>query len=216
MDGDKKDQFITPSQLSKIIKVHPHTISGWAEEGKIRCLKTKGGHRRYYREDFFPEEIKQQENSKRKICYARVSSRGQKEDLERQIQLFQSQFPNHQIIKDIGSGLNSKRKGFKTILDQAIKGNIQEIVVTHRDRLCRFNFELIEGIIKDYSNGRVVVLDRQETSPEGELVEDLLSIVTSFSGRLYGLRSHSIKKKIEEATNGDQRNQNSEDSSLPN
>jgi hypothetical protein len=104
------------------------------------------------------------------------------------------------IIKDIGSGLNFKRKGFNSILDFAIKGDIQEVVVTHKDRLCRFGFELIERIITEYSNGKIVVLNQEKTSPEKELVDDLISIVTVFSSRLYGLRSHSIKKQIKEAT----------------
>jgi predicted site-specific integrase-resolvase len=69
-------------------------------------------------------------------------------------------------------------------------------VVTHKDRLCRFGFDLIEGIIKDHSNGRIVVLNQEKTSPEKELVDDLISIITVFSSRLYGLRSNSIKNKI--------------------
>jgi predicted site-specific integrase-resolvase len=129
-----------------------------------------------------------------------VSSHGQKEDLERQIEYFSTKFPNHIIIKDIGSGLNFKRKGFNSILDFAIKGDIQEVVVTHKDRLCRFGFELIERIITEYSNGKIVVLNQKKTSPEKELVDDLISVVTVFSSRLYGLRSHSIKKQIKEAT----------------
>ncbi|NCV80035.1 MAG: IS607 family transposase [Actinobacteria bacterium] len=102
------------------------------------------------------------------------------------------------IIKDIGSGLNFKRKGFQTILDTAIKGNLGEIVVTHKDRLCRFGFELLEAVISKCSNGTIVVLDQRETSPQEELINDLLSIITVFSSRLYGLRSHTIKKQIQD------------------
>jgi len=120
--------------------------------------------------------------------------------LERQISFFTSKYPDYIIISDYGSGLNFKRKGLKTIITEAIKGNIKELVVTHKDRLCRFGFELIESIIKEYSNGKIMVLDKGETSPEKELINDIISIITVFSSRLYGLRSHSDKKQIKEQT----------------
>ena len=134
----------------------------------------------------------------RKICYCRVSTPSQKEDLERQVEYFQAEFPNHEIIKDTGSGLNFKRKGFNAILDSAIRGDISEVVVTHKDRLCRFGFELIERVIAS-GNGKILVLNQEKTSPEKELVDDLLSIITVFSARLYGLRSHQLKRKIKES-----------------
>jgi predicted site-specific integrase-resolvase len=138
---------------------------------------------------------RQQQNNKRNICYCRVSTSSQKEDLERQIEYFRCKYPDYEIIKDIGSGLNFKRKGFNTILDTAFKGDIGEVVVTHKDRLCRFGFELVLRIIES-TNGKILVLDKEETSPEKELVNDILSIITVFSSRLYGLKSNSIKNKI--------------------
>jgi predicted site-specific integrase-resolvase len=125
--------------------------------------------------------------------------------LERQVEYFRCKYPDYEIVKDIGSGLNFKRKGFNTILDSAIKGDIGEVVVTHKDRLCRFGFELVLRIIES-TNGKILVLDKEETSPEKELVNDILSIITVFSSRLYGLRSHSIKNKIREATSGSSEN----------
>jgi predicted site-specific integrase-resolvase len=118
--------------------------------------------------------------------------------LETQVEFFRTRYPDYEIIKDLGSGINFKRKGFLSILDSAVKGDISEVVVTHKDRLCRFGFELIERIITEHSKGKIVVLDKKETSPEKELVDDLLSIVTVFSSRLYGLRSHTVKKKIKD------------------
>jgi len=110
------------------------------------------------------------DNNKRNICYCRVSTSSQKEDLERQVEYFRCKYPDYEIVKDIGSGLNFKRKGFNTILDSAFKG---EIVVTHKDRLCRFGFELVLRIIES-TNGKILVLDKEETSPEKELVNDIL------------------------------------------
>ena len=147
----------------------------------------------------FPSHLEKKQTTKRNICYCRVSTSSQKEDLERQVEFFRCKYPNHEIIKDIGSGLNFKRKGFNSILDFAFKGDIGEVVVTHKDRLCRFGFELVLRIIES-TNGKILVLDKEETSPEKELVNDILSIITVFSSRLYGLRSHAIKNKIREAT----------------
>jgi len=108
----------------------------------------------------------------------------------------EKKYPDREIIKDVGSGLDSKRKGFNTILDEGIRGYIEEIVVTRKDRFCRFNFEVFEGIIQRFSHGRIAVLNQKKTSPEEELVEDLLSVVTVFSARLRGPRSHAHQKRI--------------------
>jgi predicted site-specific integrase-resolvase len=198
-------QYINAKEARKILGVTTRTLVYWDTDGKVRTIRTKGGQRRYLLEDILQKSNKSSQIS---VCYCRVSSHGQKEDLQRQVDYFRQEYPNHEIVKDIGSGINFKRKGFNALLERAIKGNIREIVVTHKDRLCRFAFDLIEGIVKR-GNGKIVVLDQKETSPEEELVNDLLSIVTVFSSRLYGLRSHKLKRKIKK-----QAVKNSEDEDL--
>jgi excisionase family DNA binding protein len=188
--------FLRPEEASRLLNVTKTTLIQWDKDGKIKTTRTKGGHRRYLKSSL--PLISSDEKPKRKICYCRVSTHGQKNDLETQVNFFKSRYPDHEIIKDLGSGINFKRKGFIAILDAAVQGDISEVVVTHKDRLCRFGFELIERIISIHSKGKIVVLNKKETSPEKELVDDLLSIVTVFSSRLYGLRSHSIKKKIKD------------------
>jgi predicted site-specific integrase-resolvase len=153
-------------------------------------------------------------DSRESYIYCRVSTPSQKEDLERQVEYLRNKYPDFKIIKDIGSGINFKRKGFNSIINSAIKGNLKTLVVTHRDRLCRFGFELIERIIKEFSNGEIMVLNSEKTSPEKELVDDLISIVTVFSSRIYGLRSHSLKKKIKEAAVS--KSQDSENTTISN
>ena len=211
MSNERKEKYLRPEEVSKLLKVTVRTLYNWDRDGKITCIKTNGGHRRFLESEILarlgktpPERIRE------RICYCRVSSPGQKEDLERQVQYFQSLYPNHRIISDIGSGINFKRKGLETILDLAIRGDIEEVVVTHKDRLCRFGFELIERIISS-TNGKIVVLDKKETSPERELTNDLITIITVFSSRLYGLRSHSLKKEIRK-----QATQNPKDPDLSN
>ena len=186
-------KLLRPQEVAEFYKVSPNTLKNWEKEGKLTSVKTRGGHRRYLRSEIFPEE---NESQQRRVCYCRVSSPSQREDIGRQVEFFEQNYPNHEIIKDIGSGLSSKRKGFNSILDAGIKGDLKEVVVTYRDRFCRFNFDLFEGIIQKYSQGKIVVLNQPETSPEQELVSDLLSIITVFSGRLHGLRSSSLKKRI--------------------
>jgi predicted site-specific integrase-resolvase len=190
------EEYIRPEKACELLKVTVRTLFNWNKKGKIKSIKTKGGHHRYLLSDILNNTNTPPTNNKRNICYCRVSTSSQKEDLERQVIFFKLKFPNHEIIKDIGSGINFKRKGFNALLDESIKGNIGQIVVTHKDRLCRFGFELVERIIRQQSNGEILVLNKEETSPEKELVNDLISIITVFSSRLYGLRSHSLKNKI--------------------
>lgn len=190
-----KETYLNPKDASVLFNVTVRTLFSWEKSGKIKCIRTNGNHRRYLLSSF--PKAKNISSSRRKICYCRVSTASQKSDLERQVEFFKSKYPDYEIVRDIGSGLNFKRKGLQAILDSAEKGDVEEIVVTHKDRLCRFGFELIERIVQKY-NGKIVVLDKEKTSPEQELVNDLISIITVFSSRLYGLRSHSLKNKIKE------------------
>lgn len=198
----EKEKLYKPREICEIYNITPRTLLNWSYRGDIKFIRTQYGQRRYY----LPDSEKPQKPGKckgRYICYCRVSSHGQKKDLERQHEFFRSKFPNYEIITDIGSGINFKRKGLNKILELAKKGDIREVVVTHKDRLCRFGFELIEKIITEWSNGKIVVLNKEEMSPEQELSKDLISIITVFSSRLYGLRSNSIKRQIKEAIKQD-------------
>lgn len=187
-----EEEYIRPEDVCKYLKITTRTLYNWDKSGKLNSIRTQGGHRRYKRSSI--EQAKP--SNKQNICYCRVSTYSQKEDLERQVEFFRLKYPTYTIIKDIGSGINFNRKGFNSILDSAIKGDIGEVVVTTKDRLCRFGFDLISRIIKEYSKGSIVVLNQQEISKNEELINDLISIITVFSSRLYGLRSNKIKKEI--------------------
>jgi putative resolvase len=194
---DFQSEYLKPQDVSRLLDITPTTLINWERAGKIKCIRTKGGHRRYLLSsvvDRFP--TLQPPSPRRKICYARVSTASQKADLARQVDFFRSHYRDYECLSDTGSGINFKRKNFKAILECAMRGNIEELVVTHRDRLCRFGFDLIESIVEGKSNGKIVVLNHEETTPETELTRDLITIVTVFSARLYGLRSHKIKKAI--------------------
>ncbi|CAN0517844.1 unnamed protein product, partial [Ectocarpus sp. 8 AP-2014] len=129
---------------------------------------------------------------RRRIAYCRVSSSKQKDDLGRQVQSFQETHPEHEIVKDIGSGINFKRKGLLRVVDAILQGHVEEIVIAHRDRLCRFAFDFLEWICKR-GNTRIVVQDKVIRSSEQELTEDLVAIIHVFSCKLHGSRRYKNK-----------------------
>jgi excisionase family DNA binding protein len=198
-----KDKYYTPKETSKKLGVHFQTLRRWEKEGKIECVRSPGG-KRYYNVDEFlkkynDEELKDQpqENKtlKRNICYCRVSSHSQKIELENQIKYLERKYPDYELLSDIGSGINFNRPNFKKILNYGIKNELNTLVITYKDRLCRISYDLIENILKEYSNCNIIVENDENKSPEEELVDDMLQIVTVFSSRLYGIRSY--KKSLE-------------------
>lgn len=181
-------QYVNTRKAVEFLGVHPNTLRHWEKIGKIKAIRSPGGKRMYDLSSFDCGK------GKERIIYARVSSKGQKQDLEKQIQYLRTRYPNHELIQDIGGGLNFSRKGFNALLDRILSGNVEEIVVAHKDRLCRFGFELVECIATKF-NAKIVVLDESELSPQEEVVQDILSIIHTFSCRLYGLRKYSSKIK---------------------
>lgn len=211
MNGNYSTEATTKEACS-VLNVSAETLRRWAKDGKIKHSKTPGGQRRYDLRDYLGTETATAtatataKTTRKRIIYARVSSPSQKNDLERQVEHLQEQYPEYQVITDVGSGLNFKRKGLKTLVEYLVRGEIQEIVVTHRDRLARFGFELFELILSQTNpDGEIVVLDDRTTSPEEELANDLITIITVFSSRLYGLRSHQnrLRKIIENSGDKD-------------
>lgn len=185
----KRCMLLPSRKATQAIGVCANTLRTWAGEGKIKYVRTAAGQRLYDVSSFLQSTV-----SKRKIIYCRVSSRNQKDDLQSQIQYLRQRYPNHELIEDIGSGLNFKRKGFTALLDAILSGLVEEVVISHRDRLCRFGFEFIEHIATKYAC-KLVVLDETKLSPQAELVQDLLSIIHVFSCRIYGLRKYRNKIK---------------------
>jgi predicted site-specific integrase-resolvase len=185
-------KYATPREASQILQVSERTLRNWDRDGKIRIIRTPAASRRY---DIVPI-VNPEGDTRIRILYARVSSYKQKSDLERQADYLQSLFTDGLIIKDIGSGLNYKRKRLLSLLGQVLSGNVREVVVCHKDRLVRFGFDLIEWFCQQ-QNCQLVVLNRSDLSPEREMVEDILAIVhvyreaeASYSCRLYGLRKY--------------------------
>lgn len=190
-------EYITPQKACLELGICNKTLQRWRLQGKINYIKP-GTRKYFYCTSEITGKTPEVKKIKKDFIYTRVSSIGQKSDLERQTNYLKELYPNHISISDVGSGLNFKRKGLKTILDAALQGTVGEVVVAHKDRLCRFGFEIIEYIINQ-QKGKIVVLNNDKDSPETELVHDLIAIITCFSARIHGLRSY--KSKIKKDTN---------------
>jgi len=197
--------YVTPQAARQALGVSDHSLKNWDAQGFIKTIKTPGGKRLYDISAFISQytensdQTQDQRSNCKQVCYCRVSTQGQKDDLSRQIEEMQSRFPNAQIISDIGSGINFKRKGLRTLLELSCKGLISEVVVAYRDRLCRFSFELIEWIFQLHGVKLVVLnptVDSQSTiARQSEMVEDILAIINVFNCRVNGQRRYkSISK----------------------
>jgi excisionase family DNA binding protein len=191
-------------KASVMLSVSKETLRRWEKEGRITCLRTEGGHRRYDVDKL--REILNESNvlsNKLVIGYCRVSSKKQEGDLERQIKTVEdycsSRGYQFKIISDIGSGLNYKKKGLAELITLIQTKEISKIVVNYKDRLIRFGFEMIEHLCKLNHVDIEIINHTEDKTYNEELVDDVLSIITVYSAKLYGQRSHKQLKIDEES-----------------
>lgn len=192
---------VSIQQFADMIGVIPDTIRRWERAGIITPERTMGGHRRYTEKELHqvlqtkrPEAIQ-----RRNVIYCRVSSPSQKDDLQSQIETMQM-FATEQgivaeTISEIGGGMNMSRPKFMSIINAIIRGEVETLIVAHKDRLARFGFELIENIA-ELHDCKIIVANCEKLSPQAEMVEDLMSIIHTFSCRLYGLRRYKKAKDL--------------------
>jgi putative resolvase len=141
----------------------------------------------------------QERPTRSKICYARVSSSKQKNDLDRQVNDLQILYPGHSVITDVGSALNFKRPGFLLLLDKISSNMVEEVVVLHKDRLCRFGFELVEWICSKHSTSLIVHNKAGVDCDQRELADDLLAITNYFVAKNNGRRAAKNRKERKKA-----------------
>jgi predicted site-specific integrase-resolvase len=189
------EEYVNTKEAKELLRVTATTLRRWDKEGKIQVIRTPSGIRMYNKKCI--REILGQVSStqpKQNIIYCRVSSKKQVNDLERQKDFLRSNYPNHKLVSDIGSGINFKRKGLQKILELAMQGKVGEVVVSNRDRLCRFGFDLIEWILSK-TNTKLMVFDKTDTeSSSEELSKDILAIIHVFSCREMGKRRYKSTK----------------------
>ena len=185
------------------------TLRNWDNKGTLKPHHITEGGTRYYSQEQLNHflGLKQDKQlNKKTIGYCRVSSHKQKDDLERQIENVETYMfargYQFEIITDIGSGINYNKKGLNQLIDMITNSEVDKIVVLYKDRLIRFGYELIENLCDKYGT-TIEIIDNTERSSEQELVEDMIQIVTVFSARLQGKRSHKAKKMIKELLEDD-------------
>ena len=178
------------------------------DDGTLPAIKTVGGHRRYLQDDidkYMKTFVPVKTEIKGIATYSRVSSHEQKQkgDLDRQSQrnseyCAKKKYTIEHIIKDVGSGLSDTRHGFMKLMEMVINRKISKVVIEHKDRLTRFQYNLIERFFNSYD----VIIERVDTgedvSEEEELVNDIMMLMASFSGKLYGKRSAKRRKQKKE------------------
>ena len=196
--------MIRLNDMAKRLGVSVKTLQRWDREG-ILVAKRNPNNRRYYTEDQYLEYIgSSRKKDKKIIAYVRVSNNNQKDDLQNQITFIRN-YVNAKgeilddVIQDIGSGLNYNRKHWNDLLfNQISKGEIGKIYITYKDRFVRFGFDWFERYC-NHHDCEIVIINNPDTSPQKELIDDLISIIHVFSCRIYGLRKYKKDISVDES-----------------
>ncbi|MBJ7297546.1 MAG: IS607 family transposase [Dolichospermum sp.] len=201
---ENQEVTISIGDAAKELGVSVKTVRRWADAGKLRFERSPSGHRRFFLTDIkriTPRDFNQLED-RITINYARVSSYDQKDDLSRQIKVLEAFSGSNgwqfETISDLGSGLNYNKKGLQKLLKRIMQGDVGRLVLTHKDRLLRFGSEIVFAMCEEFET-EVVIINKsiEETTFEQELVTDMIELITVFSARLYGSRSHKNKKLLD-------------------
>ena len=199
-------KYYTINKFAKIIGVTPQTLRNWDRSGRLHPHHTSTNGYRYYSEEQLCAVTGIQFAPRKVIGYCRVSSRKQKDDLERQVENLRTylyaQGNPFEIITDIGSGINYKKNGLQELIRRIEANRVEKVVVLYKDRLVRFGFELLETIATIHGC-KIEIVDTTRKSEQQELVEDLVQIITVFSCKLQGKRTYQAKKMIQELAGDD-------------
>ena len=201
------DKLYNISKTAEILDVTPKTLRVWDKENKLKPILTSGGHRRYRESDINKIIGNEQTNDTKQevyATYARVSSQKQKisGDLDKQSQRLTEYCAKHKlyveyIIKDCGSGLDDNRQGFTQLTDLIVKGKVNRVVIEHKDRLTRFQFNFIKKMYDAFGCDIIVLDDKEDISDAEELTRDMIALLASFSGKYFGRRNLKSRKHKE-------------------
>lgn len=209
-------KYETYSKVKEIYNVSPETVRNWARRGQIKYKCVQNATRKTWLFDIESigqflqqntDEVKVEEenrgNKASRIIYIRVSSAKQAPDLERQRELLSTAFPNTEVLSDIGSGINFHRPGFTSLVRRICRDQISQVIISYKDRLCRFGYELFELICKEHGCTILVYgeginntgKDNELPDEESELKDDLLAIVNVFVASHNGKRGAALRKE---------------------
>ncbi|MFQ6052496.1 MAG: IS607 family transposase [Candidatus Hydrothermarchaeota archaeon] len=196
------EKHYRPKEAAEILGLTTRHLRKLENEGKIRCIRTPGGRRRFPQSEL--ERVLGISRPKVLVVYGRVSSHEQKKkgDLSRQVEYVKEKMNTQEweevrVVTDIGSGLNADRIGLKKILSWAKEREISDIAVATEDRLTRFGMEYIKWILERDGVVLHIVDVLEDQSVEEELQNDMIALVSSFAGKLYGLSSHKRQRLVE-------------------
>ena len=196
-------KYYSTKTVAQLLGVTSQTLRNWDREGKLKPSYVKSNGYRYYSEDSILSYTQERKTKKtlKVVGYARVSSKKQIDDLNRQIEnlrtYIESKYETYEIISDVGSGINYNKPGLQKLIGKINRKEVDLIIVLYKDRLLRFGFELIE-YFATLNNVKIEVLDKINKSENQELVEDLVQIVTVFSCKLQGKRKSKTKKLLDD------------------
>ena len=195
-------KYYSINKFSKILGVSAQTLRNGDKKGKLHPHHTSSNGYRYYSHEQLNQVMNIKPNLDRIVIgYCRVSSNKQKDDLERQIENMKlyltAQGKPFEIISDIGSGIDYKKKGLKELMKRISQNKVDKVVVFYKDRLLRFGFELVEYIASLYDCD-IEIIDHTEKTEQQEIVEDLVQIITVFSCKLQGKRANKARKLVKE------------------
>jgi predicted site-specific integrase-resolvase len=179
-----------------------NTIRAWHESGfLVPVYRTPGGHRRYDLVEITAVMRKHApEKPRLTVAYARVSTHDQKKDLETQVERLKVEcalkgWHDVEVLADLGSGMNYTKKGLRKLIGMLCRREIGRLVVMRQDRLLRFGAELVFELCR-LCGCEVVVIEPIDHDPRKTIADDVLAILTVFSARCNGLRSHSNKRAL--------------------
>ena len=201
-------EYYKTGELAKMIGKQTRTVQSYCIKGDINSIIIPSGKRIISRDEVIKylrsSNLLYEDDNKIDLIYARVSTNEQKNrgDLDRQIDYITREIiaknpKNLKVFSEVGSGLNDNRKELKKLLDMVMNDEIDRIFILYKDRLTRFGFNYLEQICNKFGTKIIVISEEiQEKSIQEELAEDIISIIHSFSSKLYGMRN-KIKEKID-------------------
>jgi len=196
------ERLLRPKEACQRLGISYPTLARWVKEGRIRAVRTAGGKYRIPESEVMRiAEGLPASKEVRAVIYARVSP-SQRGDLEGQVQYLRQYCSSRgyrviDVLSDVASGLSADREGLLRLLNYVINGQVDVVVVTYRDRLTRFGFEYLEYLFRQYGVRVEAVLGEEPKDAHQELLEDLVEIVNSFAGKLYGVRSRRKRMLVE-------------------
>ena len=201
-------EYYKTGELAKMIGKQTRTVQSYCIKGDINSIIIPSGKRIISRDEVIKylrsSNLLYEDDNKIDLIYARVSTNEQKNrgDLDRQInyiirEIIAKNPKNLKVFSEVGSGLNDNRTELKKLLDMVMNDEVDRIFILYKDRLTRFGFNYLEQICNKFGTEIIIISEEiQEKSIQEELAEDIISIIHSFSGKLYGMRN-KIKEKLD-------------------